>query len=153
MKKKILSLLLVVCFIIPCMFLLVGCGGVQMDTKYVVKSVEFNWASEEEKTAILAGKTEAEMLAYYNENETYIMFKGDGTMVAVSYKKGTSQEDGKTQTFYYKQGDGNVYVYADEAKEGEPSFTLVVKGNQIHQESPIGTPDQSSTTVTVYEKQ
>ena len=81
------------------------------------------------------------------------MFNGDGTVVAVSCKKGTTPDETQTQTFYYSQANGMVYIYAEETKDGEAVFTLTVKGNQLHQEAPIGTPDQSSTTVTIYEKQ
>ncbi len=118
MKKKILSLVLAICLIIPCVFMLAGCNGnaykVAGKTLSYTDNIQFVWkegTTDEQKAAIFeerwSGKTEEEVINSLKENlknsQIDIIFNKDGSVVmkqTYTYE-GESQTD--EDTYYYSQ--------------------------------------------------
>lgn len=152
MKKKILSLVLAVCLIIPCVFMLTGCNGkaysVVGKTLSYTDNIIFVWkegTTDEQKTAYFmeewSGKTEEEVINQLKEGLTKttmtITFNEDGTLVA---KQTYTQEDGTSKTseatYYYSQSSDNkeikIYYEKDYTAETAASTTITFRDKSFY---------------------
>lgn len=152
MKKKILSLVLAVCLIIPCVFMLAGCNGkaysVKGKTLSYTDNVVFVWkegTTDEQKTAYFAeeweGKTEEEVINYLKEDlkrgQIDLTFNEDGTFVM---KQTYTQEDGTSKTneatYYYSQSSDNkeikIYYEKDYTAETAVSTTITFRDKSFY---------------------
>ena len=146
--KKFLSLVLAVCLIVPCALMLTACGNnLEMGKKYTISNVSLNWANDTEKTEILDGHTEQELMERF-DNGTYITFNKNGTVVIGMPQEGA---DDQTQTMYYTKKGKTVTLYQDEEKQNE-SGKLTIKGDKLVQTVQLGGSDKESTAVIEYSK-
>lgn len=120
MKKRILSFLVAVCLLVPCMFL-VACGNT-VEGKYSLHSIKFGeltWTKADyEAKAEATDLTEAEqslvmVWGFMGESEPTIELKKDGTVVMtatydeeVETTNGTWTKDGDTITLTITEGEG-----------------------------------------------
>jgi len=130
MKKKILSLVLAIAVFLPCMFMLVACGGgFKEGVYYKMDKVELVCESQEIEEKLdalitLSGKTEEEFLNQFKSDVKMIFEEG----VCKGYQG--EKEVGK---YYYTAEDGVVKCYLKEDKTEEPIQELKIEGNNLVQ--------------------
>lgn len=133
MKKKLLSLVLAVCLIIPCAFMMTACGkkaysisGKTLEYTDRVKVVWKDGATDAEKSAFLANfgenMTEETLANQFKERFAKISismkFKKDGSVVMT---QSSQAEDGTTKsdenTYYYSQSKDKKEIKIYDEKE------------------------------------
>lgn len=144
--KKFLSFFLAICVLVPCAVLFSACGkgkGFETNVEYKVTDIEIVWASDEEKTEILDGKTEEEFMQRFSDVNGSLNFKDNGTVIS-------KNDDSEEITCYYTKDGDTIKVYQDEAKEGTAT-ELFVEGEKIVQKTKAGSSYETYMRV-IYEK-
>ena len=124
MRKKLLSLLVAVCLIIPCMFMLTACGKTNTAAgTYSISAIsmgDITWTAAqyaEKKDAVDLTEDEEDFKMYAQfmfESETTFELKDDNTFSTTSTFMGESE----TQTGTWTQ-DGNKVTLTFDLEEGE----------------------------------
>lgn len=128
MKKKILSLVLAIAVFVPCMFMLVACGGgFKEGVYYKMDKVELVCESQEVEEKLdalitLSGKTEEEFLEQFKSDVKMIFEEG----VCKGY-----QGETLVGQYYYSVEDGMVVCYLTEEKTGDPIQKFKIEGNSL----------------------
>ncbi|MBQ4558620.1 MAG: hypothetical protein IJA61_04530 [Clostridia bacterium] len=144
MKKKILSLVLAICLIVPCVFMLTACGGLKTGVEYKLKEVSVVWPNDETKELVLgmAEMTEEEFNANISEsidNGLSFTFNEDGTVSAT--QGGETDEE----VMYYTLDGDTITIYDSEEKtEDDIEMSLKVDGSKLIMEQTIELGDTMS---------
>lgn len=125
MKRNLVKSLLVL-IIIPCVFMLVACGGDVLQLGQYETSATVQWGSDAEKEMLLDGMTETQFIEYYGgaEGQT-CTFNEDGTLVL------NADGDEAPVVIYYEASAGKVKIWHEAQKTGEPVMTLRIDGDQL----------------------
>ena len=122
--KKFLSLFFVICLIIPCATIFSACGArIEIGKDYVLFDVKILWASEEEKSDILNGRTEQQLIETYLD-QTKITFNNDDSVIFVTPAQNGNEE--KTIKYYYTKNNQEIILYSDEEKQNEVDELAIV---------------------------
>ena len=124
MRKKLLSLLVAVCLIVPCMFMLTACGKTNTAAgTYSISAIsmgDITWTAAqyaEKKDAVDLTEDEEDFKMYAQfmfESETTFELKDDNTFSTTSTLLGETE----TQTGTWTQ-DGNKVTLTFDLEEGE----------------------------------
>ena len=124
MRKKLLSLLVAVCLIVPCMFMLTACGKTNTAAgTYSISAIsmgDITWTAAqyaEKKDAVDLTEPEEDFKMYAQymfESETTFELKDDNTFSTTSTLLGETE----TQTGTWTQ-DGNKVTLTFDLEEGE----------------------------------
>jgi hypothetical protein len=153
--KKLLSFILALCFVVPCVFVLSGCGF-KTNVKYVYSGVKLNWASELEKQEILGdqyGISDDQIKQKIKTCQMYFYFKDDGTVEFAVFGLDVEPTDQDIIDAFYTKEDNQIKVYIDEAKtEDSLLTTLTINGKALFMEERFNS-QQTSTYQLVFTKQ
>lgn len=130
--KRILIKLLLVFIIVPCIFMLVACGGDTLKLGQYETSSTIQWGSDAEKEMLLDGMTEEQFIEYYGGAEGQrCTFNEDGTLVL------DVEGEESPVVIYYEASAGKVKIWHEAQKTGEPVVTLRIDGDQLISEIKI----------------
>lgn len=124
--KRILIKSLLVFIIVPCIFMLVACGGDTLKLGQYETSSTIQWGSDAEKEMLLDGMTEEQFIEYYGGAEGQrCTFNADGTLVL------DVEGEELPVVIYYEASAGKVKIWHEAQKTGEPVATLRIDGDQL----------------------